>query len=100
MFYAKRAYRHLMFFSRVYHPELDTCTATAEQNPYKELVETINRTGIRYINGVVETRNPEMDGKWNAAMFFFPANEISDAQIKIVEGRLKELMTSGKKVVK
>ena len=22
-----------------------------EQNPYKELMETINRTGIRYING-------------------------------------------------
>ena len=43
-----------------------------EQNPYRELIETIDRTGIRYINGEAETRNPEMDGKWNAAMFFFP----------------------------
>jgi hypothetical protein len=49
-----------------------------EQNPYRELIETIKGTGIRYVNGKVEIRNPEMDGKWNAAMFFFPANGISD----------------------
>ena len=61
-----------------------------EQNPYRELIETIKGTGIRYINGIAETRNPEMDGKWNAAMFFFPANEISDEQIKIVENKLKQ----------
>jgi 23S rRNA A2030 N6-methylase RlmJ len=62
-----------------------------EQNPYKELVKTINRTGIRYINGVVETRNPEMDGKWNAAMFFFPTTAISNQQMLITENKLKAL---------
>jgi hypothetical protein len=91
MFYAERAYRHLMFFSRGYHPELDTCTATAEQNPYRELIEVTDRTGIRYINGEVEIRNPEMDGKCNAGMFFFPANLIGDEQRMVIESRLKEV---------
>jgi hypothetical protein len=91
MFYPKRAYRHLIFFSRVYHPELDTCTAAAEQNPYRGLIEVIDRTGIRYINGEVETRNPEMDGKCNAGMFFFPANLIGDEQRMVIESRLKEV---------
>ena len=56
-----------------------------EQNPYRELIEAIQRTGIRYINGTAETRNPEMDGKWNAAMFFFTANAISNEQLQVVE---------------
>jgi len=29
-----------------------------------------------------------MDGKWNAAMFFFPANEISDEKFTAVENML------------
>jgi 23S rRNA A2030 N6-methylase RlmJ len=62
-----------------------------EQSPYKKLIETIKRTGIRYINGPAETRNPEMDGKWNAAMFFFPANEIRDEQLTAIENKLKAL---------
>ena len=78
-----------MFFSRVYHPELDTCPAAAEQNPYRGLIEVIDRTGIRYINGEVETRNPGMDGKWNAAMFFFPANLIRDEQLLLIKRSLK-----------
>ena len=61
-----------------------------EQNPYGELIETIDKTGVRYINGVAETSNPEMDGKWNAAMFFFPANAIGTEQLMIVESRLKQ----------
>jgi len=56
-----------------------------EQCPSKELIETIDKTGIRYVNGTAETKNPEMDEKWNAAMFFFPANEISDEKILIIE---------------
>ena len=59
-----------------------------EQNPYKKLIETIEKTGIRYINGIGETRNPEMDGKWNAAMFFFPANAITDEKFTAVENKL------------
>ena len=58
-----------------------------EQNPYRELIETIERTGIRYVNGIAETRNPEMDGKWNAAMFFFPANDISDEQLLVIKNK-------------
>jgi len=60
-----------------------------EQNPYRELIETIKRAGIRYINGVAEIRNPEMDGKWNAAMFFFPANEISAEHLIVIDNKLK-----------
>jgi 23S rRNA A2030 N6-methylase RlmJ len=62
-----------------------------EQNPYRELIETINRSGIRYINGMAETKDPEMDGKWSAAMFFFPANEISDEQLLVIINKLKAL---------
>jgi len=62
-----------------------------EQCPYRELIETIDKTGIRYISGVVETRNPEMDGKWNAAMFFFPANAISNEDLMAIENKLKAL---------
>jgi len=58
------------------------------QNPYKGLTEHIDRAGIRYVNGIAETRSPEMDGKWNAAMFFFPANEISDEKFTAVENKL------------
>ena len=54
-------------------------------------METIGRIGIRYANGIAETRNPEMDGKWNAAMFFFPANEIRDEQLTAIENKLKAL---------
>ena len=61
-----------------------------EQNPYKELIETVKETGIRYVNGIAETRNAEMDGKWNAAMFFFPTTAISDEQMLIVENKLKQ----------
>ena len=61
-----------------------------EQNPYMGLIETIEKTGIRYINGIAETKDPEMDGKWNAAMFFFPANATSDEQILVVKNKLKQ----------
>ena len=59
-----------------------------EQNPHKKLIESIERMGIRYVNGLAETRNPEMDGKWNAAMFFFPANAITDEKFTAVENKL------------
>jgi hypothetical protein len=62
-----------------------------KQNPYRELIESIERIGIRYVNGVAETKNPEMDGKWNAAMFFFPANKIGDERMLIIENKLKAL---------
>jgi hypothetical protein len=32
-----------------------------------------------------------MDGKWNAAMFFFPANKIGDERMLIIENKLKVL---------
>jgi len=47
-------------------------------------------SGIGCINEEADNRNPEMDGKWNAAMYFFPANPISDEQLMIVESRLKQ----------
>jgi 16S rRNA G966 N2-methylase RsmD len=59
-----------------------------EQNPYRELIETIKGRGIKYVNGIAETRNPEMDGKWNAAMFLFPANAIRDEKLTVVENKL------------
>jgi hypothetical protein len=31
-----------------------------------------------------------MDGKWNAAMFFFPANAISNDPLLVVENKLKQ----------
>jgi hypothetical protein len=30
-----------------------------------------------------------MDGKWNAAMFFFPAKAISDKHLLLIKGHLK-----------
>jgi hypothetical protein len=30
-----------------------------------------------------------MDGKWNAAMFFFPANEIGNEQLLVIKNKLK-----------
>jgi 23S rRNA A2030 N6-methylase RlmJ len=62
-----------------------------EQNPYRDLIETIEKNGIRYIHGIAETRKPEMDGKWNAAMFFFPETKISNEEILIIENKLKAL---------
>ena len=62
-----------------------------EQTPHGKLIETIEKTGIRYINGVVETKNVEMDGKWNAAMFVFPIDKIGDEKFTAIEYKLKEV---------
>ena len=62
-----------------------------EQTPHGKQIETIEKTGIRYINGVVETKNVEMDGKWNAAMFVFPIDKIGDEKFTAIEYKLKEV---------